>query len=104
MRFEINSLLPCVTFFAAGRFLTGLLVTFLQLTVLLWPFASRMAREFNETREIERMLKEISHSYKIPDHQWVSSRRRFRDSGFVSAQHSHSSAFGRRKAVSVQVA
>jgi hypothetical protein len=104
MRFEKSSILPCLTFFAAGRLARGLLILLMQVTVLFWPTAARMAREFDEARLLDRMLTEISQSYKLPDSLHARARRRFRSSDSVSYHHQSVSAFGRRGVASVQVA
>jgi hypothetical protein len=65
MYFKVNPLLPCVTFFAAGRPLSGLLNLAMQLSILFWPAAIASARRFNEARGIERLLNIFSTAYEV---------------------------------------
>jgi hypothetical protein len=105
MHFEKSSVLPCLTFFAAGRVVPGLLTLLMQMTVLFWPVAARMAREFDEARGLERMLSEISQSYKLPDSHHARARRSFRPADWAPAHHHQDvAAFGRRRVASAQVA
>jgi hypothetical protein len=69
---------PCAVFFTSGRAGAGLLALTMQLSLLLWPVASRWARGSHEQRNIERMLVQLTQPYRpvvIPDDKPV---KRFR--------------------------
>jgi hypothetical protein len=64
MRLKVNVLLPCVTFFAAGRVGMGAAALMMQLSLFFWPTAVRMAREYSESHAVDRMLISLSETYK----------------------------------------
>jgi hypothetical protein len=66
MRLKVNALLPCVTFFAAGRVGMGVAAVAMQGSVFLWPTAYRMAREYAESHAVDRMLTTMLETYKLP--------------------------------------
>jgi len=78
MNFKVNPLLPCLSFFTAGRVMPGLLNLCLQLTVVLWPAAVAMARRYTEATATERLLNEFAQSYQVPVRYDVKPRKRFR--------------------------
>ncbi len=63
MRLKVNALLPCVTFFRAGRGGMGVTALFMQVSLFLWPTAVRMAREYSESHAVARMLTTLSETY-----------------------------------------
>lgn len=64
MRLKVNALLPCLTFFAAGRVGQGAATLVMQVSVFLWPTAYRMAREFSECHAVDRMLTKLAEAYQ----------------------------------------
>jgi hypothetical protein len=66
MRLKVNVLLPCVTFFAAGRIGMGVAVLAMQASLFLWPTAYRMAREYSEEHAVDRKLTELAVTYQPP--------------------------------------
>jgi hypothetical protein len=71
-------ILPCVAFFSEGRFIAGIIALVMQLTIVLWPFASRWAREMNERSGVERLLAELSEAHRIPSDPYGMPAKRFR--------------------------
>jgi hypothetical protein len=68
-----------LTFFAAGRVMTGLLVLLMQASLVLWPAAYSMARQLNESSAIDRILSELAAAYQLPaDGVHHPPRKRFR--------------------------
>ncbi len=63
---KISALLPCVTFFSAGRIADGAANLLMQLSLVAWPLAVHWARQFNEQRYVNRMLNEFSAAYPLP--------------------------------------
>ena len=78
MRYQVNALLPCLTFFVAGRVMSGLLVLLMQASLVLWPLAIRMAHQLNESSAIDRILNELSAAYKLPAESHHLARKRLR--------------------------
>jgi len=75
-----DRLLPCLTFFKAGKAVSGLTNLAMQLSVVLWPSASRQSQEFNERRGVEMLLGQLSETYKVPmAHLAPAKRFRKRD-------------------------
>jgi hypothetical protein len=87
MRFKVNALLPCVTFFAAGRVATGVGTLLMQATLVLWPVAVRMARDFSEGHAVDRMLNQLSTTYQLPAHVVLGrpNSKRFRPAKALEA-------------------
>jgi hypothetical protein len=78
-RSKVNVLLPCATFFAAGKGLAGAIALLMQASVVLWPVAYRMARQLNEADAVDRKLSELSSTYKLPNHAiFAAPSKRFR--------------------------
>jgi hypothetical protein len=83
MRLKVKTLLPCVTFFSAGRLGMGVTAAMMQGSLFLWPTAVRLAREFSETHAVDRKLTELSAAYQPPV---ATPRKRFAPGvGFTSA-------------------
>ncbi len=79
MRSKVNVLLPCATFFAAGRGLAGTATLLMQASIILWPVAHRMARQVHEADAVDRKLNELSSAYKLPNHAiFANPSKRFR--------------------------
>jgi hypothetical protein len=70
--------LPCAVFFRAGRVLAGIGVLLMQLSLVLWPVASRMARGLNEQSGVERLLAELSERHRLPADPYAKPQKRFR--------------------------
>jgi hypothetical protein len=73
-----QKLLPCVAFFRAGRVVPGIGVLLLQLSLIFWPVANRMARELNERSGVERLLAELSERHRPPADHYAKPKKRFR--------------------------
>jgi len=79
MRSKVNFLLPCATFFAAGRGFAGAGLLLMQASIILWPVAYRMARQLNEANAVDMKLNELSSTYKLPNHvRFATPSKRFR--------------------------
>jgi hypothetical protein len=70
--------LPCAAFFRAGRFLPGVGVLLMQLSLVFWPAAIRMARGMNEQSGVERLLAELSERHRLPLDPYGKPAKRFR--------------------------
>ncbi len=68
MPIKVNAMMPCVTFFSAGKPGAGLATLGMQASLVLWPMAYRMAREFNESSAVDEMLSQLSVTYQLPAH------------------------------------
>jgi hypothetical protein len=78
---RVNALLPCVTFFAAGRRVEGFVNLLMQVTLVLWPVAVQWARQIQEARVINRLLDEFADAYRVPV-QRAKPGKRFRGAVF----------------------
>jgi len=54
---------PYGSFFAAGQYGRGSWVMVLQLTLVFWPLAVKMARNFDEARSVQEFLDTLSARY-----------------------------------------
>lgn len=70
--------LPCASFFSEGRHVAGLVALAMQASIVLWPLASRWAREMNERVGVERLLAELSETHRIPADPYGMPAKRFR--------------------------
>jgi hypothetical protein len=70
--------LPCAVFFRAGRILPGIGVLLMQISLVFWPMASRMARGMNEQSAVERLLAELSERHRLPVDPYAKPAKRFR--------------------------
>jgi len=61
-----NALLPCSAFFARGQVSMGIITLLMQLSIVLWPVASRWASKTTKSSGLERMLAELSETHKLP--------------------------------------
>jgi len=66
MRLKVYALAPCATFFAAGRVGGGVLALLLQISLVGWPLAYRMARRSGDDHAVARKLSELSAAYEVP--------------------------------------
>jgi hypothetical protein len=66
MRLKVKTILPCVTYFSAGRTGMGVVVLLMQVSLFLWPTAVRLAREYAESHAVDRMLTALSSAYQPP--------------------------------------
>ena len=57
---------PFLTFFASGRFSIGFLTMLMQMSLFLWPTATRWAREAREQENVQKLLKELSETHRPP--------------------------------------
>ena len=57
-------IVPCMIFFLSGRPALGVLTLFMQVSLFLWPTATRWAREVQEQDSVKRMLQELSETYR----------------------------------------
>lgn len=55
---------PFLKFFASGRLAFGFLAMLMQVSLLLWPAASRWAKKAREREEIEKLLQELSETHR----------------------------------------
>ncbi|MDE8347000.1 MAG: hypothetical protein POH28_12645 [Acidocella sp.] len=78
MSVNIRHVFPCATFFASGQLLTAVVVLLMQLTVLLWPMASRMAKELDERHGVERLLAQLSETHRAPSDPYAMPMKKFR--------------------------
>ncbi len=58
--------------------MTALAVLLMQLSVIFWPVAVRMARERDERHGIERLLAELSETHRAPTDPYAVPLKRFR--------------------------
>jgi hypothetical protein len=103
MNCKVNILLPCVTFFSAGRGAAGLLNLLMQATIVLWPLAYIWARHFNRADGVRRVLTDFSQTYEIPRSAHVRPSRRFRQAD-LSDVYGDEVSFGNLKVSKVSVA
>jgi hypothetical protein len=61
-----DRLLPCLTFFKAGKSVSGVTNLAMQMSLVFWPQAARQSQEFSERRGVELMLEQFSETYKVP--------------------------------------
>ena len=69
---------PYRTFLAAGLWGRAILVLLLQLSLIFWPLAVRMARNFSDARGVQNLLNEFSHDYYVPGDYRDAPVKRFR--------------------------
>jgi hypothetical protein len=55
---------PFMVFFMSGRPGLGLLTLLMQVSLVLWPTASRWAKEAQEQDNIRHLLQELSETYR----------------------------------------
>jgi len=77
------SLCPCVTFFKAGKVLSGAIALLMQLSVLLWPAAVAWARENEEQAAINALLADYALKYPVPMSVLVDQMRRRKGARFA---------------------
>ncbi len=73
-----NLLFPCATFFAAGQTGTGVLTLLMQLSLVLWPTAAGMARQFAEDSGRQRLLFELSERHRQTADPYAHAVKKFR--------------------------
>lgn len=57
-------LAPCMAFFLSGRPACGVLALMMQVSLLLWPAAVHWAKKVKEQDGIQRLLQELSETYR----------------------------------------
>ncbi len=62
---KLSTVLPCAAFFSQGLVLPGVVTLFMQLTLVLWPAASRWARANNAQTGMEKKLAELSETHRV---------------------------------------
>jgi hypothetical protein len=70
--------LPCTVFFAERRFAAGIVVLLMQMSLLLWPWAVRRARQLRERANVERVLAQLSETHRAPVDPHALPMKRFR--------------------------
>lgn len=78
MHLRLDVWLPCASFFASGRMVLGLLALVMQMSLVLWPLASKWARGTVDQSNIERMLAELSEANRVPVDPYAQPLKRFR--------------------------
>ncbi len=68
---------PFYVFFVKGRYWLGLGVLLLQVSLIFWPMAARIARRHVEAQSVQRVLNELSDAYKVPRDQNPFAKKRF---------------------------
>jgi hypothetical protein len=63
MAANTHKLLPFRRFFAAGMYGRGALVLLLQMSLVFWPLALRMARQHEEARGVQKVLDQLAAKY-----------------------------------------
>ena len=66
MMTRADRLLPFERFFAAGLYWRGSWVLLLQLSLVFWPLAIRMARQYEEARGVQKYLDQLAAQYSSP--------------------------------------
>jgi hypothetical protein len=66
MNSQVSTYFPCAVFFRSGRTGLGIAVLLLQATLVFWPMASRLAREYREQSGMQVLLHEFSEKYGPP--------------------------------------
>ncbi len=75
---------PCATFFRTGHTGSGLLALVMQLSVVFWPSAIRMAREHGEKLGVQKMLTHFSEIYRVPSGtKYAASQKKFSQPGLA---------------------
>jgi hypothetical protein len=75
MTTRADRLLPFERFFAAGFYGRGALVLLLQLSLVFWPLAIRMARQFEEARGVQKFLDQLAAQYSSPGAVNLTAKR-----------------------------
>jgi hypothetical protein len=70
--------LPCTSFFAVGRIPSGFLALVMQISLILWPLATRWARGIGDQSNIERVLAELAETHRVPTDPYPMPQKRFR--------------------------
>jgi len=60
-----SDLVPCVSFFAAGRAVAGIVTLLMQLSLIFWPAAAIWARRASNNPEVDRKLAEFAEVHKV---------------------------------------
>jgi hypothetical protein len=77
MGLKLSDLLPCASFFAAGRTGRGIVTLLMQLSLIFWPVAASWARELSGRAEVNRMLAQFAETHRVdPYAQPVKKFRR----------------------------
>jgi hypothetical protein len=66
MASKSSALFPSGVFFARGQVSMGIVTLLMQLSIVLWPTASRWASKSSQSHGVDRMLAELSEAHKIP--------------------------------------
>ena len=78
MTFRFSVVLPFVSFFEKVRILLGVVALLMQMTIVLWPLAARMARDTDERFSVEKLLDELSDTHRAPAEPFTRAPRKFR--------------------------
>jgi hypothetical protein len=65
-------------FFASGRTMAGVAALLMQLTLVLWPVATRWARRVHEVSAREQLLAELSSRHYVPVDPYARPSKKFR--------------------------
>ena len=69
---------PCMVFFAAGQTGTGVLTLLMQLSLVFWPTAAGMARQFVESSGRQQLLSELSARHRRSGDPYAGPVKKFR--------------------------
>lgn len=75
---KFSRIFPCAAFFAGGQILTALVVLLMQLSIVFWPVAVRLARERDERNGVERLLAQLSETHRVPSDPYAVPLKKFR--------------------------
>ncbi len=73
-----NQFLPCAWFFRRGQRMNGVLAFLMQVSLFLWPSATRWASEEHERTSVEYLLAEIAARHQLSPHQRPLPSKSFR--------------------------
>jgi TM2 domain-containing membrane protein YozV len=65
MGLKWSDLVPCVSFFAAGRPVAGIVTLLMQLSIIFWPAAAIWARRAGRNPDVDRKLAEFAEVHKV---------------------------------------
>jgi len=60
-----SDLVPCVSFFSAGRPAFGIITLLMQLSLIFWPAAAIFARRAGSNPDVDRKLAEFAEVHKV---------------------------------------
>ena len=76
--FKLSQIFPCASFFHERRIFLGVVALLMQLSLVLWPAASRLARASDKHSGMEKMLAELSEANRTPADPYSRPTKKFR--------------------------